>query len=148
MIVQATTKLFVSCPTCKKGEFRIDQIPVGAQYGPWECRICYAYAMVRRLSSVDTQIDAAEGRKQTPITVTLQSRTEPKIILKLNAWKYEFSQNNTPEEFQEHERYYYNEHTCPTNFVSQIEQIIFEGDRDPHGVFEFVSVEDGHIDED
>jgi hypothetical protein len=38
----------------------------------------------------------------------------------------------------EHQTYYYNEHTCPTNWIRGIEAVIFEGDQDPHGVFHFV----------
>jgi hypothetical protein len=33
--------------------------------------------------------------------------------------------------------YFYEEHSCPTNYV-QCEAIICDGDDDPHGVFEFV----------
>lgn len=35
------------------------------------------------------------------------------------------------------ERYFYEEHTCPTNFI-RIPLIVENGDMDPHGVFEFV----------
>jgi hypothetical protein len=34
--------------------------------------------------------------------------------------------------------YFYNEHTCPTNWIGDVEAIIFEGDSDPHGVAQFV----------
>lgn len=33
--------------------------------------------------------------------------------------------------------YFYEEHSCPTNYV-ECEAIIYEGDEDPHGVFQFV----------
>jgi len=36
--------------------------------------------------------------------------------------------------------YFYNEHTCPTNFLRHVIRIIdAEGDDDPHGIFQFVS---------
>lgn len=38
---------------------------------------------------------------------------------------------------QDHEEYFYNEHTCPTNFI-RIPLIAKDGDCDPHGVFTFV----------
>jgi hypothetical protein len=39
----------------------------------------------------------------------------------------------------EHERYFYEEHTCPTNFVGGDVVALYEnGDRDPHGAFRFV----------
>lgn len=48
------------------------------------------------------------------------------------------------EDFQGHQSYFYEEHTCPTNFVGPHSEgygvvALYEGgDRDPHGVFRFV----------
>lgn len=42
-------------------------------------------------------------------------------------------------ELIEQTRYFYEEHTCPTNFI-RIPMIAQGGDHDPHGVFEFVDV--------
>lgn len=83
---------------------------------------------------------------KTPIVITLQSRTVPVITVKLNSWKYEHSQNDTKEDFESHMQYFYDEHTCPTNWTSEIEEISVGADHDPHGIFEFVSAEDGHLD--
>ena len=38
--------------------------------------------------------------------------------------------------------YFYNEHTCPTNYMDCVEAIIYEKDADPHGVFEWVATID------
>lgn len=43
----------------------------------------------------------------------------------------------TLEEMHHQARYYYEEHTCPTNFI-RIPLIAFDGSTDPHGVFDFV----------
>ena len=43
-------------------------------------------------------------------------------------------------EVKTHAEYYYNEHTCPTNFARCFEAIVHKGDFDPHGVFQFVDV--------
>ena len=146
MIVQSKVKLYVPCPNCLEGDWQVDHIPVGSAFGPWSCSKCHGYGKGRRLNTNEFVVEIGVGKKETPITVTLESCTEPKITLKLNTWKYDHSQKDTPEEFTEHLTYYYNEHTCPTNFMCDIEQIIFEGDSDPHGVFQFVSVEEGHFD--
>ena len=143
MIVQAKIHLYISCPCCTKGGWRADQLNIG-QSTTWSCQCCYHEAHIKRLSENDFQI-IPSGRKNTPVTVTLQSVTEPKIILKLNTWKYAHNQNDTQEDFESHERYFYDEHTCPTNWTKDIVEIIFRGDHDPHGVFEFVSVVDGHL---
>ena len=42
-------------------------------------------------------------------------------------------------DLQEQRRYFYEEHTCPTNFVGgEVVALYEDGDRDPHGVFRFV----------
>lgn len=145
MITTAEIQLHVPCPTidCEKWS-RADQLTIG-QSTIWSCDYCHFQYRIKRIDYGHFETELT-GRKETPITVTLQSITEPKITLKLNTWKYAHSQDYTEEDFRENSRYFYNEHTCPTNWTSQIEEIEFQGDHDPHGVFEFVSVVDGHYD--
>jgi len=38
----------------------------------------------------------------------------------------------------ENNAYYYNEHTCPTNYLQDAEVVIIGKDNDPHGLFEYV----------
>lgn len=35
-------------------------------------------------------------------------------------------------------QYYYEEHSCPTNWLDHIEMISIDGDQDPHGLIEYV----------
>lgn len=135
-------KRFVACCVCNAHEFRIDHIGLG-QKVIWSCDYCgNQLEITPNAASCEVVVC---GPKQTPVTITLRSKTVPPITLKLHAWKYAHSANDSAEAHEHHQRYYYDEHTCPTNFMSQVEQIIFEGDEDPHGVFEFVSVENGHL---
>ncbi len=145
MIVQAHVQLHVPCPGCLDKHHRADQLTIG-QSTRWSCDTCHTEFNIKRVSESDFETGMT-GRKETPITVTLQSITEPKITLKLNTWKYAHSQNDSEEDFRENSRYFYDEHTCPTNWTRDIVQIEFKGDRDPHGVFEFVSVKDGHFED-
>src|SRR6266481_2059156 len=140
MIVQAKVQLHIPCPSCVEGKWRADQLNIG-QSTLWACQNCHNGASIKRINDSDFEV-ISNGRKDTPVMVTLQSVTEPRITLKLNTWKYWHSQADSLEDYREHERYFYDEHTCPTNWTRNIVEIIFKGDRDPHGVFEFVSVED------
>ena len=90
MIVQAKIHLYIPCPSCTDGNWKADQLNIG-QSTTWSCQCCYHEAHIKRLSENDFQI-IPSGRKNTPVTVTLQSVTEPKIILKLNTWKYAHNQ--------------------------------------------------------
>lgn len=143
MIVPAKVQLHIPCPKCLEGGWRADQLTIG-QETAWTCNHCHYESRIKRVAEFDYRTDVT-GRKETPVVVTLQSITEPKIVLKLNTWRYTHSQNDTQEEYASHQQYFYDEHTCPTNWTRDIVQVIFQGDRDPHGVFEFVSVEDGHL---
>jgi len=143
MIAQAKIRLYIPCPACEDGIWRADHITVG-QSTIWTCDECHNESRIQRLTENYFEI-LPNGRKDTPVVVTLQSATEPKITLKLNAWKYSHSQDDSQEDYESNQRYFYDEHTCPTNWTNQIVEIIFKGDHDPHGVFEFVSVEDGRL---
>jgi len=145
MIVQAKTQLHTPCPGCTVGHFRADHLSIGFSTR-WACDKCHKEFTLTRVSEHYFETELT-GKTETPITVTLQSITEPKITLKLNTWKYAHSQNDTPDEFYSYTQYFYDEHTCPTNWVGDIVQIEFQGDTDPHGVFQFVSVEDGHFED-
>jgi hypothetical protein len=142
----AEVQLFLVCPNCKESKSRFDHIRIGESAGPWACDYCHWYYRFVRVNETEIEIELTV-RRETPVTVTLRSQTDPPITLKLHTWKYAHSQNDSPEEYAAQSKYFYNEHTCPTNWTREIQQIIFEGNRDPHGVFEFVSVEEGHVKE-
>ena len=143
MITQAKNKLYLSCTTenCE-GEWSVGHITPATSVD-WSCDTCHARFHIQRLNAWDFRVEFT-GMKDLPVTVTLRSVTEPPITLKLNAWKYTHSQHDSPEEYREHQRYFYNEHTCPTNWTNEIEEMAVGDDKDPHGIFKFVSVEDGH----
>lgn len=45
----------------------------------------------------------------------------------------------TDEEIQ-HQKYWYEEHTCPTNWLDNVIEIWYKGERDPHGAFRFKNI--------
>lgn len=59
-----------------------------------------------------------------------------KILLVVSHPKYDSGRDH--EEWLAHQKYYFEEHTCPTNVVP-VECIIDGNDHDPHGIFEFVA---------
>ncbi len=145
MIVQAKIQLHIPCPNCKEGGWRADQLGIN-QPTTWACSQCNRYSHIVRINDSDFQTVLID-QKETPITITLRSVTEPPITVKVNAWRYGHSQDMTWEDFVGHQKYFYDESTCPTNWLRDIQQIEFEGDTDPHGVFQVVSVEEGHFEE-
>lgn len=143
MIAQTKVRLYTACLGCTKGSFRVDHLKQDQPVW-WSCDECGSEISIVRINHTDVAVNLT-GKKKTPITVTLRSQTEPPIEVKVNTWKYVHSQNDTPEDFESHERFFYEEHTCPTNWFPEVEQISVGEDHDPHGLFEFISVEDGHF---
>jgi len=142
MLVDLKIRLYAPCPCCTTGYWEIGHIRIG-QDVTWTCNSCHNEVKLERASEGACKAEPT-GRKETPVTVTLRSVTEPPITLKLNTWKYAHSQGDSQEEYTSNQQYFYDQHTCPTNWVNEIVEMEFKGDRDPHGVFEFVSAEDGH----
>lgn len=142
-------KVFVSCPTVGcKGDWRIDHL--GSKEWPmkqvtWACKEC---GLEYKITVPPWYFQPVEieptGKRQTMVTVTLTSDTVPPITVKLHTWKYAHSQDDSPEEYFSHEQYFYETHTCPTNWTSEIDQMSIPGDSDPHGLFKLVSIVDGH----
>lgn len=143
MIVQAKLAIYISC-SCG-AEWRAEQLSVGKST-VWTCDICHKQSRISRVNAKSFDV-IPTGCKETPVTVTLRSATIPSITVKLNTWKYAHSQDDSPEDYRMHQEYYYNLSTCPINWIDQIVQIEFDGDTDPHGVFQFVDVVDGHFEE-
>jgi hypothetical protein len=142
-VYAAETRLYANCPTCSRFAFRIDHLKIG-QSVTWACDKCGTQFDLVRQGDDDVCMEPT-GKKNTPLCVTLVSDTVPPIEMKVNTWNYAHSQGYSPEEFFDHEKYFYEEHTCPTNWLREVEQMTCEGDHDPHGLFRFVSVEPGHF---
>lgn len=56
------------------------------------------------------------------------------LVIKARRWP----DSDTAEERASHDQYFYDEHTCPTNWIDDVLAIISDGDEDPHGFATFV----------
>lgn len=127
-------KLFIVCPFCEKGDTRIDHLPlVGTKFGPWYCNECgHCYQGVR--TETGATLEKLEQTKKS-VMALLRYVHDPRLLLIVEAETYsEFPDPG--------HAYYYGQHTCPTNFLRDVKQVILRDgdfdDHDPHGVFQFV----------
>jgi len=90
---------------------------------------------------------ALTGNLAERITVTLATRTVPPVILKLNAWKYSCYASDPPNEFFDHQRYFYEESTCPINSIRCATKVELNDDADPHDLFELRAITSGHLED-
>ncbi|HEX5183571.1 MAG TPA: hypothetical protein VFW19_10525 [Allosphingosinicella sp.] len=123
------------CPTCQVGGWAICHPP--GRYGPWGCDICGA-----RFTFDIGQEGIELIQEPTPDTpawlIVKLASSEPPVYFVVDHPIYAHAKDETPEERARHERYYVEEHTCPTNLVP-VAAIVSEGDPDPHGILEFIA---------
>lgn len=62
-----------------------------------------------------------------------------RVFFVLKTPKFDHQNNDWTEE---NDRYHYEEHSCPTNWLTEIVGVIENGDEDPHGFLEFVKAID------
>jgi len=123
---------YICCPGCGKGEYGVSHLPLGTKTS-WYCDECGVLFTLQVISpdEIDTEVTSKRQEKRL---ITLKSEGPVTLLVEGLAF--------IPGDSEEHQRYYYDEHTCPTNYMPNVVQVIDEaGDRDPHGVFRFISAE-------
>ena len=129
------TKTYLNCPHCGERASVVDHILAGQprSFGPWYCDECgrsYTGSLAAD-GTIDLEL-AAAVRTATLNLLTIPPRDEP-VYLVVHGGRYGDDHNEGGTT-----AYYYDEHTCPTNWVSEVEAFILDGDSDPHGVAQFV----------
>jgi hypothetical protein len=138
--IRSVTTRTLICPACGEAQWSWGHLPAGASWGPWYCNGCNASFRGQATDDGGTTIEPSSGPTETrvPIWVLLRARTwdgEP-IYLIIHGHRYVDEAAASASS-----AYFYNEHTCPTNYLG-VEAVIAHGDDDPHGVFEFVAYVD------
>lgn len=131
---------YILCPACKKEDFRVCHLPTGTKT-KWVCDECGVHFRVHVISADEVNTEIVEEVRTEKTLVTL--RSEGPVTLVVEGLRH--TSAKIPEdvdEFDRQERYYYDEHTCPTNYLSCVRKVIDEdGDEDPHGIFKYVKTE-------
>lgn len=144
MKAELKTKRFVACPNgCEIGRDGVGcvdhLIDKKTSAGPWYCDVCGQgwWLEFDGVGGVDLRA-RAEKLIRRIVVLELPPQTKPITIL-LKEHHVRFHEND--DEDREGLRYYYDEHTCPTNWM-RVGAVVFDGDGDPHGLFRFVRVID------
>jgi hypothetical protein len=143
MIPAIVTHRYIICPYCGEDEKRIDHLEPArineSTFGPWSCDECgKSYRGKFTESGWEIELLPEECKR---VLVELQHHLHHD--LKLIVWGLHFTgavwnKDDSEETYDDHHKFYYNEHTCPTNYLSGVVEIIEGDSNDPHGVFEFV----------
>lgn len=144
--IESRTTRHARCLECAGDLGEVDHLVALAhgahEAGPWYCRSCgRAHALrVQGDGKVELRTEAA---RQVPTSVLLRLRAE-----KLPLYIIVEGQRLESEIADDGLRYLYEEHQCPTN-IMPVAAVIAGPDQeaDAHGLFEFIGVRDGRLDD-
>lgn len=125
-------KYYIKCPHCGEGSSRIDHLfndkNKVANWGIWYCDICgKGYKGI--VKGKEVYIEKVNKRKDKCL-VTLKYNNLL-IIIEGIFFDGKFDEESL--------KYYYEEHTCPVNYLRVEEVVDLKNNNiDPHGIFEFV----------
>ncbi len=124
---------YILCPGCKNEYFRVDHLAEHVRTA-WYCDQCGIRFRVHALAGNRIECEVIKGESKAKRLVIL--RSDGPVTLHLHTFTTLPDSDETG-----HAEYFYNEHTCPTNFLGDVVKVIdADGDDDPHGIFAFVSI--------
>lgn len=144
--VQTTVTQTITCPDCGKGRFTLVRaIHKGRFFGPWYCDRCGAGWTGEGWDGGRTVVLQRwkDRTVATDVTLKLPPQTGPVrfIVRGMRFLPADGSPDpDTEEERAEQDRYFYEEHDCPSNWLG-CEVIGPDGDEDPHGLFRWVKTD-------
>lgn len=134
MIPVVETTHYAVCPCCQEQTSTIDHLLGKDTTTWWYCDNCGERYEIMFKRSGEVYTKPMNERKEKHL-VLLRNGDIGLVVEGMS-----FS-GSVPEE---HHEYYYNEHTCPTNYMKVVLAVIDlkHRDQDPHGIFEYVATLD------
>ena len=129
------TRTFIVCPHCgAPTESSVDHLKAGQTFGPWYCEECGG-GFQGKANGAQTEIEVVSSSfRKTLDLLVLEPQEEPVYFV----MKGFHSQGSSEEDEQDSTRFFYEEHSCPTNWIRDTAMISVGGDVDPHGFLKFV----------
>jgi hypothetical protein len=140
---------FLVCPWCnEESGCRIDHLYGDKNWkevGPWYCGECRKPIRATINAPGDVVVTRDEkdrrGWSRSMALLKLDGRDGP-VFFVMDHDRYWNGEREGDEENQQHQRYFFEEHSCPTNWLNECVAVIKKGDCDPHGFLDFVRAVD------
>lgn len=122
--------VYAVCPHCDQQAGQVSHLAPGEKAGPWRCDSCGGWYHPS-VNDDGTFLIEKDPRPKEHRTLVFLRRGD--VLLVLHEWTYDGKLN------QQQSLYFYNEHTCPTNYLCNVVAIVDlkTGNPDPHGVFTY-----------
>lgn len=129
--------MYFVCPECNTPHSStFDHIKTGGTFGPWYCDTCGS-SVFGRVTKDGVELARGNDKKaKTLVLLRLNIETDKPvhvIVKGMLFYGYDETPGSKLQDQQSHDEYFYNEHTCPWNWIRK--PIKVGDDCDPHGVF-------------
>lgn len=138
-----TTRAFL-CPHCHEHRFNYEHLcgPQTVQRSYiWSCGQCITkvnFSMgVDDKVTIDSFVVPKYPKALILLRLTPSEDDNLKKPLFLILEKSNYSHSENIDEFSKSQEYFYNDHTCPSNYLGDA-IVLYDGDDDRHGIFSFV----------
>lgn len=131
------SKRYLVCPNCNEKEHLVEHIlERKGSFGPWycDCGVKISGSFVNGEIQVKTEPDDREK-----CTSLLIYRYSDPLFLVVD----DHIHNSKDEDWLEKIKYYYHEHTCPTNILRNTETMYVGDNSDCHGAFQLLAIKRG-----
>ena len=124
------TTTYVHCPSCENKCSTVDHLTDGF-VSSWVCENCGVMYDIKMEEGI---ISVSSTNKINTKKFVFFKNSNIGLIVKITSFDSE----------QEQMQYFYDEHTCPINYMSNVIAVINleTGDDDPHGIFEYCGSSD------
>lgn len=136
----------IPCPNGCRHEWTVDHLFVAPlavlpgqthrKVGPWSCHVCgESWDLFYDSDTVMLERTDRPAYRREFVLLELPPQYQP-VRFKLAVWNYDPTLPR--EERTDRATYFYEEHTCPTNWMREVVEISVGENSDPHGLFRFV----------
>lgn len=128
------TRTFMICPDCgAHTNFSVDHLEAGQSFGTWYCDEC-GCGYKGNAAGAATQVQKVESRFSKTLDLLVLEPHDKPIYFVMAGKRY----HAKPGDEYDGKRYFYEEHSCPINWIGDTVMISVDGDTDPHGFLKFV----------
>lgn len=130
VVTQRVMKKSWLCPDCGEPSSDYTHIKEGGRFGTWYCDGCGAgfYGTIERGRPV-----LLRDKSKKIDTLVLLRKDDLFLVVK----GMRFVGHGKDETIGANDQYFYEQHTCPTNYLKDVVAVIQGDSADPHGLFEY-----------
>jgi len=135
--LKPVTKHYITCPFCNtdgtEGPGSADHlIQNNTSFGPWYCKSC-GKAIYGKTENGDVFVEKSDKTLEESLVLLRLDPQQQSIFLIVKGRIFDGKLD------EDSDQYLYEQHTCPTNFLGDVEVVIIGEDNDSHGLFEYVT---------